>query len=225
MKDDYLAHYGIKGMKWGVRRFQNADGSLTAAGKKRYGSDETSGGSKKKADGKKIAKTAAKVAGGALAAATLAGAAYIYAKNPTAVQSVIKSIGVATVDSIKNKVAVGRNYMNNFAEAASRKASSKAVKYGMKARNAVGNTVGKFVKGAREGLSNAPEKMGRAMAEGAAYIAGMYAVGKLLGGARADDMIKSYNAYNKKNKIGKVTSMDEFIRGGHYDDPDKDDDD
>ena len=31
-----LKHYGTKGMKWGVRRYQNADGSLTAAGKKRY---------------------------------------------------------------------------------------------------------------------------------------------------------------------------------------------
>ena len=30
-----LRHHGIKGMKWGVRRFQNKDGSLTAAGKKR----------------------------------------------------------------------------------------------------------------------------------------------------------------------------------------------
>lgn len=30
----YLAHHGIKGMKWGVRRFQNPDGSLTSAGKR-----------------------------------------------------------------------------------------------------------------------------------------------------------------------------------------------
>lgn len=36
MYELYLAHHGIKGMKWGVRRYQNADGSLTAAGKKRY---------------------------------------------------------------------------------------------------------------------------------------------------------------------------------------------
>lgn len=32
-----LYHAGVKGMKWGVRRYQNKDGSLTPAGKKRYG--------------------------------------------------------------------------------------------------------------------------------------------------------------------------------------------
>jgi len=31
----YLAHHGIKGQRWGVRRYQNADGSLTAEGKAR----------------------------------------------------------------------------------------------------------------------------------------------------------------------------------------------
>lgn len=36
----YLAHHGIKGQKWGVRRFQNKDGSLTSAGRKRYDIDE-----------------------------------------------------------------------------------------------------------------------------------------------------------------------------------------
>lgn len=34
---NYLEHFGIRGMKWGVRRFQNADGSYTSAGKSRYG--------------------------------------------------------------------------------------------------------------------------------------------------------------------------------------------
>lgn len=36
-EQDYLCHYGIKGMKWGIRRYQNPDGSLTSAGKARYG--------------------------------------------------------------------------------------------------------------------------------------------------------------------------------------------
>lgn len=36
MSEYVLMHHGVMGMKWGVRRYQNADGSLTAAGKKRF---------------------------------------------------------------------------------------------------------------------------------------------------------------------------------------------
>lgn len=47
-EDNYLAHYGITGQKWGVRRFQNEDGTLTAAGKIRYGLNEEGGTGNKK---------------------------------------------------------------------------------------------------------------------------------------------------------------------------------
>lgn len=40
MENNELQHHGIKGQKWGLRRFQNPDGSLTAAGKKRYADDD-----------------------------------------------------------------------------------------------------------------------------------------------------------------------------------------
>lgn len=40
MNETYISHSGIKGQKWGVRRFQNEDGTLTEAGKERYGKGE-----------------------------------------------------------------------------------------------------------------------------------------------------------------------------------------
>lgn len=39
MYENELYHHGIKGMRWGVRRYQNEDGSYTRAGRKRYGMD------------------------------------------------------------------------------------------------------------------------------------------------------------------------------------------
>lgn len=48
MEKNNLSHAGVKGMRWGVRRYQNKDGSLTPAGKKRYDRDVRENNAKKK---------------------------------------------------------------------------------------------------------------------------------------------------------------------------------
>lgn len=40
IRPDELYHHGVKGQKWGLRRFQNADGTLTSAGRQRYNVDK-----------------------------------------------------------------------------------------------------------------------------------------------------------------------------------------
>jgi hypothetical protein len=51
-----LTHHGIKGQRWGVRRFQNKNGSLTRAGRQRYGSDKDSAKKEEKPKKKSVSE-------------------------------------------------------------------------------------------------------------------------------------------------------------------------
>lgn len=98
---EHLSHYGVKGMRWYQRRYQNPDGSLTAAGKVRYGvssaysrarSGVRSAGNRAGSWYKKNKKTIKRVAAVAGTAAAVAGTAYLgkrYGKN--AVKAVRKA--------------------------------------------------------------------------------------------------------------------------------------
>lgn len=93
---EYLIHYGIKGMKWGVRRYQNADGSYTAAGKERRSSLQS--------DTKKALK---KVGTRLAVAAGIAGVAYLAYKNPDATKFVKDFLAEhkdQAIGSLKNAV-------------------------------------------------------------------------------------------------------------------------
>ena len=58
--ESYLAHHGIKGQKWGIRRYQNEDGSLTPAGRSRYGTVENFNNAQRYKAAKKEYSTAAR---------------------------------------------------------------------------------------------------------------------------------------------------------------------
>lgn len=92
----YITHSGIKGMHWGVRRFQNEDGSLTAAGRARYGDggapNGSSGGTGGTSNRKAKVKKALKIAAGVAVAAGAAYGAYRLSKHPAVAAALSRGV-------------------------------------------------------------------------------------------------------------------------------------
>lgn len=101
--DDHeqLYHHGIKGQKWGVRRYQKKDGSLTPAGKERYYGESTSDIDDGEARKRKIAKRVAIGAAVVATALAVAGGVYVHKKS-----SYLTSIDVKSIE--RGKYAVDK---------------------------------------------------------------------------------------------------------------------
>lgn len=107
--DQELYHYGVKGMKWGIRRYQNKDGTLTSKGKKRYEKSNDNSNDEDEIKNNKSRKILTKrnIAIGATAVgASLAvmGAMYVYKKsNPTMHVKYMKFGEIVDINNLSSK--------------------------------------------------------------------------------------------------------------------------
>lgn len=184
-----LQHHGVKGMKWGVRRYQNKDGSLTDAGKKRYGDSPEGKARAEKAA--KNAKTAKRVAAALVMTATAAAAVAYYRKNPEGVKSVLSKVGNYAVDRGGKAYKAGKNYVNDAIKAA----PGKAKQYAKEAFNSAKS-------GVKEGIKNAPKQAAKKATEAVITGATMMAAKRILDATVGkEESARIFQANNNK-KIG-----------------------
>lgn len=190
---DELYHFGVKGQRWGVRRYQNKDGTRTSAGKKRE-KQKTHEGNTKKSNRKKVsAEVKKKILIGSATALTVAAAATLYGTNPSvrkAVNSGLKKAGNVSVKALKN-------------------GSNKAVSAG---KNAVKSIIKGTKQGIKEGINEAPKKVAKAIVIGAAFNVAKKALDSSIGKEKAAKIFKANN--NKK--------IDSFWKVGPDDRDDRD---
>lgn len=115
---DYLAHHGIKNQKWGQRRFQNYDGSLTSEGRKRYGIGESNQSrrerrqaekAKAKATKERVKANSKRKADNQKAAAEKAKRMQYLSDHPEKIYKYRRELNQDDVDQIMQKVKFNRS--------------------------------------------------------------------------------------------------------------------
>ena len=174
-----LQHHGVKGMKWGVRRYQNKDGTLTPAGRKRQAKEAYKSELKKiksESGGTSGKKVAGRIAAAALMTATATAAVIAYKKNPKAVNDLLSKVGNSTIEGAK-KVGrktydAGKRYVRDALEGAKN--------------------------GFKQGVKEAPAKAAKAVVTGAPMMAAKRMLDATVG---KEEAARIFQANNNK-KIG-----------------------
>jgi hypothetical protein len=175
-----LYHHGVKGQRWGVRRYQNPDGTLTDAGKARRNSEN---GTAKTAD-PEARKARVKKLVAAAGAVTLAAAAAYVASNPKAREAVakaVKSMGKVTSEKTTKLAKKGKDYA---------KKAAKEAREG-------------FKEGVKEGFRQGPKTLAKAVVVGSFMYGGKKVLDKAVGPTDAGRIMKA----NDKKKIGSFWSF------------------
>lgn len=105
--DTTLYHHGVKGHKWGIRRYQNPDGTWTDAGKKRYGDSD---GDSNRVSNKTPSDTKRKVAVG-----VATGAAIVAGTVLTAY--LVKKYGAKNISDIGDTASAGKEILQDILKA------------------------------------------------------------------------------------------------------------
>lgn len=118
---DELYHHGIKGQRWGIRRYQNEDGSLTDAGREHYYPESESKAQKANLSPQKVAKVALAVGAAAAGTAlTVYGVKKVRELNTEAIEGLQKKYADLTeefYDKEMGKRAQANHYLDKVKEA------------------------------------------------------------------------------------------------------------
>lgn len=115
--EQYLSHHGIDGMHWGIRRYQNEDGTRTPLGQRHRREIEGTEGIRESAGHKVknfVRNNAGTIAKAALATAAIAGTAYLISRNKGAINAAVKAMSDTTISSLnsaKSTVNAGKAFV------------------------------------------------------------------------------------------------------------------